>query len=259
MFFDTNFIFAGDNSIQVHGLQLVRMGGGMIEQTFSGKAKIEEETSNKWNKPTFYGVSRDPLTFSVTLAKEETSEWTFEERMDIAKWLVQDEYKDFRPGDFPIVLKVIAVGQPTFYNNGVDEGYLEIQFRCDSSNVYTPEVSDTLNLAGNPIGGYTHSFSSSSNIRKLYYPELEITLHPGETSFSIENLSNGSKIEVTGLSEEETIYIDGNNKVVLSSTGLNRVPNLTDLEFLNLTYGNNDLLIKGDIVYNMRAQFPIIL
>jgi len=47
MFFNTNFTFAGDNSIQVYGLQLVHMGGGMIEQTFSGKTKIEEETSSK--------------------------------------------------------------------------------------------------------------------------------------------------------------------------------------------------------------------
>jgi len=259
MFFNTNFTFAGDNSIQVYGLQLVHMGGGMIEQTFSGKTKIEEETSSKWNKPIFYGVSRDPLTFSVTLAKEEPSEWTFEERMKIARWLVRDEYRDFRPGDFPIILKVIAVGQPKFYNNGMGEGYLEIQFRCDSSNVYTPEVVDTLNLVNNPFGGYTHVFNSSSNLRKPYYPELEITLHPGETHFSIENLSNGSKIQLTELNEEETIYIDGNNKVILSSTGLNRVPNLINLEFLNLTYGNNNLLIKGDIIYNMRAQFPIIL
>lgn len=258
MFLNTNFIFAGENSEQAYGLKLVRMSGGMVEQVFSGSQKILEDNASNWGKPTFYGVSRDPLSFHITLAK--AGEWTFEERRAVAYWLVRDEYEDFRPEDFPIVMKVISTGQPRFYNNGNDEGYLTMDFRCDGPNVYTPEyTSGDIDLSTNPPEGTTYSLSNDSNIRKPYYPEIEISVQSGETQFSIENLSNGSKIEMTGLSGVETIYIDGSNKVILSDLNNNRVSNLTDLEFLYLTYGNNNLLIKGAVVLNFRWQYPIIL
>ncbi len=70
MFLNTNFIFAGESSEQVYGLKLVRMSGGMVEQTFSGGQKILEGDAPNWSKPTFYGTSRDPLSFEITLTKE---------------------------------------------------------------------------------------------------------------------------------------------------------------------------------------------
>lgn len=258
MFLNTNFIFAGENSEQMYGLKLVRMSGGMIEQTFSGSQKILEDNAPNWDKPTFYGVSRDPLSFDITLSKQ--GEWSFDEKKEVAHWLVRDEYEDFRPDDYPIVLKVISTGQLSFFNNGNDEGYLTMTFRCDSPNVYTPQgTSGDIDLSSNPVEGTNYSLNNSSNVRKPYYPEIEVTIQTGETQFSIENLSNGSKMEMTGLTAGEKIYIDGNNKVILSDLGNNRVPNLTDLEFLYLSYGNNNLLIKGAIVLRFRWQYPIIL
>lgn len=257
MFLNTNFIFAGENSEQIYDLKIVRMEGGMVEQTFSGGQKIIEDDSDSWDKPTFYGVSKDPLSFELTLAKE--GEWTFEERRRVSYWLVRDEYEDFQPDDYPIVMKIISTGQPTFYNNGNDEGYLRIQFRCDGPNVYTPEFYDEIDLSTNSTTGFMHSLDNPSNIRKPYFPEFEVELVSGETSFSIENLSNGSIMEMTGLTSGETVYINGQDKIIISSLDENRVPNLSDLEFLYLSYGKNNLLIKGDIILKIRSQYPIIL
>lgn len=257
MFFNTSFQFGGEDSVQKFGLKLVRLEGGMIEQTFSGSKKINEDNFSKWDKPTFFGTEKSPLSFSLTLAKE--GEWTFDERMEVAHWLNREEYTDFRPEDYPIVFKVMNVGQPTFYNNSFEEGYLTMEFRCDGPYAYTNKKEINLNLVGNGIDGFEYDLKNFSNIRKPYFPEIEIEILTGETGFSIENLSNGAKIEMTSLLEGERVYIDCNKEIVVSSEGVNRVPNLSDLEFLSLIYGVNNLLIKGEILFTLRAQYPIIL
>lgn len=257
MFFNTSFTFAGEESESKYGLKMVRLNGGMIEQILSGERKIIETTNQQWDKPIFHGTSRSPFSFTLTLAKE--GEWTFQERLDIIEWLFRDEYVDFRPQDYPVIMKTMAIGQPSFYNNGYDEGYLEVEFRTDSGHFYTPKTEFTVDLTSNPIEGTVIQVNNDSNIRKGYKPEIEVTTSSTDNSFTIKNLSNGTEISMNSLNNNETIYIDCDRRIVLSDTNGSRLDKLVDLEFLELSKGVNDIEVKGEVVITIRTQYPMVL
>ena len=165
-----------------------------------------------------------------------------------------------------INFKVIATQQPVFYNNGMDEGYYEISFRADASHGYAPKTNINKDLIGVSPTSSSRNFTiqNLSNCKKRYYPIIEVELGDTETSFKIENLSNGYAMEFTSLSGGEKLYgeklyIDGTNDIIVSSLDLNRLPNLTNLEFFNLSYGSNNIKVTGDVDIKFIVEYPIVI
>lgn len=256
MFIDTNFTFNNLKAEEDFGLRIVRMSGGMVQQAFTGSRKILEEKVNGEDRPIFYGIDRDPLSFSLMLSKEGI--WTEQDKKDIMDWLLHDDYKDFESEETSLIFSVIVVGQPTFSNNTDDRGYLEVDFRCDSAFGYEPFESQQFNMSANIPEGTNQTINNPSNIGKPYYPIVEVELVAG-TSFHITNTTNESEIYMDGLTTGEIIEIDCKRKIVLSSTANNRLENLRNLEFLSLVYGDNTLNIKGDVIFKIRCRYPVAL
>lgn len=160
-----------------------------------------------------------------------------------------------------IGFKVIATGQPVFNNNGTNEGYLEMEFRTDSGHGYAPKTTTYKDFLGVSDGDPNRNFNieclSNTNIK--YYPDIKVTLGSAETSFKISNNSNGYSLEFNNLNNGEVLYIDGENGVIISSLGNNRLKDLVDYEFMHLDYGINNITVTGDVKIEFITEYPVIL
>ena len=257
MFNSKYFIYNGINSIDM-GVDLVRIETGMIESRFGESRNIIEDYVQNKNKRYNFGLSKEPLTFSVTISLKE-KEWTTEKKMSLIKWLFQEEYKDFvSTDDLSVVYKCLVVSDSIRFDNSMKLGFATLVFRCDSSHAYTPlatTVKDFADLTSPEI----FEISNHSNVLEYYYPEIEFELIDFETDFKIKNLSNNGEIfEFTDLVPQEKVYIDNDNKIIVSSIpDTYRLGNLTDKKFFRLVYGVNQIEVYHPCILSIRSQFPI--
>ncbi len=255
-FINTAFTFDGIDSEDMYGLKLIKLNTDFFEQNFGVPRMTIKEKIKGRKKPYFYGLEEDVLSFTVILAKE--TSWTYKERQEIIKWLFQNTYKEFISLDTPnIIFKCIAVGNPKFYNNSLNQGYAEIQFECDAPHAWSPISIQKFDLSGNTTSTIIE-LSNKSNIEKYYYPEIEFQLQDDSTSVKLENLSDGGRVfEFTNLQTNETVYVNNATKHIISDTGLYRLSNLTNKQFLRLIYGVNQIKVTGKCTLQFRSQYPI--
>jgi len=258
IFIDTSFTYNGISSIDM-GVMLVKIDTGMVEQNFGMPRSIITSKIKDVLQPLFYGFEEEPIRFKIIIAKQ--GEWTTTDRMNICKWLFQNNYRDFISNDdITIIYKCVAIGQPKFYNNANNQGYAEIEFECDAPHAWSPVFVRQFDLSSNTTS-ITIEVENKSNMDDIYhYPEIEFTLVDDATSFKLVNLQDGGRIfEFTGLEEQETVYINNKTKYIKSDTGLYRLSNLTDKQFFRMVYGINNVEVFGKCLLTIRSQFPIVV
>lgn len=255
MFVSSQFTYDGKSSDEFN-LMLIRTDSGLISGQFGVRRSTRKEKDAKNPIPYFYGVSEDVLTFDIQLALTKT--WSKDDRIKIAKWLFQNEYRPFISNDTPdIIYYCMPVEAPEKFFNGIMEGYVNLSFECDSPYGWTPQTTQSFNLATNDTTQII-TLNNSSNILKYYYPELEITLLQG-TGFKLKNLSNNNEeFEFSNLNVGEVIYINNQKKQIISSTNLYRFDNFNK-KWFKLIYGQNRIEVTGKVKIDVRSQFPIVI
>lgn len=134
-----HFSYDGIKSVDM-GLINCKIDGGMFEETFLPSRELQETKISGNDKPYFTGVSLDPLEFKLTFAFE----YDYDERRirEVARWLNQDYYKPFYTVDNPNrVFYCMLVGDSTLFHTGAKQGYIELNFRCDSPYSYTQTIN----------------------------------------------------------------------------------------------------------------------
>jgi phage-related protein len=260
MFIATGFSYNGiANTATGIGVILVKTESGFLEDNFGEARNIVEEPLQDISKPIFYGLTKEPLSFTITIALDESSgntEWTSTSRKAIINWLFTDNYASFISDDDPtLIYKAIAIGQSKFFNNAAGRGYCTIEFRCDSSHGYLATAVSSFASTANTS---TITYTNLSDIG-VYSPEIQITMN-NASSFSIINHSNGDlNTSLTGLANSEVVYINNEKMQIISSvTGAYRYNNFSKV-FLELTSGINTLYLKGDATLEIRSAFPQII
>lgn len=251
MYLKTGFSYNGVHSSEFD-LLAVRTDNGMIEFPFGVSRDIIEEKINKRN-PYFFGIEEQPLEFTIELSKEGGIDYNL--RTKIVKWLFTDTYKPlvFDDNDF-IIYYAIAIGEPTRMDNGIEEGYITINFRCNAPYGYSQPVTITELVEGTKI----IIINNLSNVLDEYYPEVEFTLKGNNKNLTIRNLSdNGREFVFNNLNEGETVYVDNAKKRIVSNLpNIYRYDNFNK-HWLKLMYGKNLLEITGDCEIKFRLQYPI--
>lgn len=256
-FVSTYFEFDGISSDDM-GVQLVRVETGLLNSQFAhNQTPITDKVKGR-NKEYFFGVELSLFKFSITIALLEDQLWTREMRMRIAEWLFKSQYKPFISGDnLDVIYYCIADGDASRFDNTLQEGYITIDFTCNSPYAYTPTYVNTYDYTTAPTNIIT--VENLSNVETRYCPELEITMVAG-TSITITNLTNGGiKTIFTGLTIGEIIYVNNQSKQIISS-----LPNTYRLgnfnkNWLKLVKGVNRLQIDGNANIVIKSSFPITL
>jgi len=137
------FSYNKKNSKTDFGIEIlnVNLSSGLIEEPFLSQREILEKKIRKREKPYFQEVRRSPLEFTITIALGNNGErFTYDQIRKIASWLDQDFYKELYFSENPNrVYLAILNDVSNLYTNGLNQGYAELKFRCDSPYSYTPQ------------------------------------------------------------------------------------------------------------------------
>lgn len=255
MFLSQSFMYNGINS-ELMGVAIARTENGMIEMPFGHRREIVEEKLDKKETPYFYGFSNECLMLSITLCKLDGSSWTYEDRRKIVEWFYQEEYKPFISLDNPeVIYYCTAVGEPKRYDNGFEEGYVTLNLKCNSPYAYSPMYINTYDYKISKTN--ILEIDNTTNVKKYYYPEIEIEMVNG-TEISIINLTNkGEEFKFTNLKKGEIIYINNDMQEIESSLKDTwRLSNFNK-NWLKLVKGVNRLKINGNVKVAIRCCYPI--
>jgi phage-related protein len=249
----TEFTFDGVTS-QSMGLQLVTLDRSIPSRLYTSGKDILEDYPNKNLSPYFFGIKHQPLQFQATFTSAE-NDMNDTKLYQIGAWLFQNKYKPFISNDNPSkIFYCIATNQSDFFTNGLSEGYFTVDFRCRDGFGWTVPSIQTFNITTSG----TIQMSNLSNVFQYYYPEIEITLGSSATSVQLVNTSDGNYTSsFTSVANNETIYIDNQKRIIISSvSGANRLNNFNK-NWFRLKNGINNIQVTGTCTIKLKSHFPV--
>jgi phage-related protein len=251
-----SFHYAGETS-DSYGLYNVNMNSGMLEEPFLAERTIREIKIRGKDEPYFSGIDYSPLQFALSFASKET--WNNDKIRAVARWLHQPYYKPlFFTTNIDRIFYCVPVEGPALIHNGLSQGYVNLTMRCDGPYTYSRVYEQIANLSGNTASGTEISIRNLGDVP--ISPVIEVKIVSG-SSFSITNLSNaGIKMEFTGLAVNETLTIDCPNEEIISDLPLTYRYNQMsgDSRMMKLVYGNNRLLVKGNVLVKWIYQYKTL-
>jgi len=268
MFTATDFTYNGRLASEF-GLTVVNVGTISSTQSFGLNRQILE-TQRLSGINSFHGFSYEPIEFQVTLARE--CEWDYYTRIEVARWLFQNNYKELINPDHPeIIYNVLFFGDNPIGLVGNIPRYITLNVRADApwgwSEEYTYEYDcDTVLVV---------ELENLSNLNMPIYPEIEIVLTTGETlSIDFDTDKEWKFVDATysgddyNLVSGETIYVDNNKKIIISDqTGSEdaRIKNFIKSDatkersdWFYLTEGTNTFTLNGNGDFSIRIKFPMV-
>lgn len=238
-----------------YGIINVNIDSGIQEEPLTSEILINEVKIRGRDKPYFQSLEKYPLQFSVSFAFEDT--WDEDKIREVTRWLCNQNYYQplFFSDNITRIYYALVVESPTLVHNCLQQGYINITFRCDSaytySSIYTSSLYDFSLSSPNTI-----EFTNNGDIDLK--PEISI-LKYGNGDISIFNQSNGNKeFKFTGLTDQEELYVDCDREYIESNiNGVYRYANFND-QYLSLLRGVNVLNVVGQCKIQFRYQFKTL-
>lgn len=158
-----NFMYDGITS-QDMGVHIAWNDDGLFEDIFLPSRSIVEQKIAHREKPYFQRVEHEPLSFSLSFA---IVDWEKKDTLrKLARWFFQPYYKPLVFDSNPErVFYAVFEGDSSVFHNGLNEGYIELNIRCDSPYSYTHEQTKENtefrdSNSGKAISEKTSTFSS---------------------------------------------------------------------------------------------------
>ena len=133
------------------GLINVVISSDMYDEPFLAQRNVKTQKIRGKDKSYFYEVEREPLIFRLSFAFLEI--WDDNKIRSIARWLNQDYYKEFYMSDNPNKRYFAILNDDSrLIHNGLRQGYVELDFLCDSPYIYSPIYETVLyDFTTNPL------------------------------------------------------------------------------------------------------------
>lgn len=278
MFISEYFIYDGIPSTEF-GLKLVKMDTSMTETNFGLRQNIVEQSGKNSDLPYLIEVKNEPLPIELTFAKE--GEWKEEDKQKVVKWLFQGKYKPLISSDnLGVAYYCTPVGDARRFYNGMGQGYVTIEFRCDAPYGWSyPLDTQFYDLSSNTTKEIIE-WTNKSNIKDIYYPEIqfEVFAKPKSEVLTVSNnsVTTTEILDMTqalavyettdGVTKGVTVAVDSVDKNVINFTNMPSTTQVivdysyTKLILTNLTDGGKQFIFtdlqSGEIIYvdNRRKQ-----
>lgn len=129
------FTYDGVRSIDM-GLLNVSVSNGMFEEDFLPQRNLKEIQVKGRDTPYFQEVGYSPLEFKLSFAFE--NKYDSRRIREVARWLNQSYYKPLVLSESPNrIFYCMPINESKLIHNGLQDGYLELDFRCDSPFSYS--------------------------------------------------------------------------------------------------------------------------
>ena len=242
------------------GLEAVDLGGGMKESHFGVTQKIREESNAKFNKPMFFGMTREPFTFTMYFAKHEA--WTQQQRIELAHLIFKPYYQEMTAEKYPnILFNVVCVDEGKKVLNGIEQGYVAINFRTDSAYGWALPQIDSHSISGaSEATPYEFTIRNDSNVVEWYEPEIEFKTVG--TSLQLFNMSDGGKeFSFTDLVAGEIVYVNNETRKVIGDQPYPQNYRIGNFNrgWLRLKYGDNTIKVTTDCELSIKLQCPMMI
>lgn len=261
-FYGSTFVF---NGIPSEGYDLMLYEVGPIPDTdapFASMGTIQEEViGNRW-KPYFYGVQQGTklqFTFTFGVNQERIDAGQFLDRFEIAEiasWLTDRTGYHFLSIDQPDMVDVRYKCMVTALSL-VPYGNVPIALRatvqCDSPYAYLHPKTYSFSVTDTRVV----SLHNSSSLNSYYWPQMQLTIHGGN-SFEIINLSDhGRTLSFTDMpADTGRIMIDNDRQIITCDSGDN-LYDCCNLHFFRLKRGMNQIQLTGYGDVTLTCEYPV--
>lgn len=229
----------------------VVLDSSMYDEQFVATREIVETKVKGNAKPMLHSVDTSPLQFEMNIAFE--SAYTDDDIDKIIRWLFVDYYRPlYFEGKEDKVYMAMPVDDSTIVHNGLNEGYVTISMRCDSSNVYSPTVTTDVETV---TGEKTIQINMDGHFDT--YPEISIK-KLGAGVVTITSLDDdGSIFEIRNLTNMEDLYINCEKEIIQTDiVGVYRFGDVIG-EYPRLVFGLNGInrfKVEGDCEIQFRYK-----
>lgn len=243
------FMFDNRRSIDFN-ITNVSISNGLYDEPLMARKSIVEEKIRGNDKPYFVETEKEPLSFQLRFVFSDSYNDSL--ISEIVQWLDVDYYK---PLSFSENMDRIYYAMPiddiTLIHNGLKQGYVTLNIRCDSPYSYSPEISTPYYDVSN--GDKIIEINNLGN--KHLKPEIFIT-KIGNGDLKITNLSRAnSEFIFVNLVDSENIYIHCHNEIIESNfVNVYRYDSFNE-NYLSLPFGLNKLKIEGSCMIKFRYQY----
>lgn len=246
----------------------VSISDGLYEEHLFARRTIVEEKIRGRDKPYFVEIQKEPLSFQMRFIFND--KWDDELIFKVVQWLDVDYYKPLSFSEnMDVIFYAMPVDDIAVIHNGLKQGYVTLNIRCDSPYSYSPvQVSPWYEcklLEGGTFispgqwvanGEDVGTIIELNNLgQHLIKPEMWIQ-KIGNGNVIIRNHSYGSEeFILTNLINGEMVYLNGENEIIESNlTRINRYNDFND-NYLTFSYGINRLLVEGDCKIRFKYQY----
>jgi len=230
----------------------IHIDSGLYQETFIPDRTIKETKVRNNPIPFFQGVEDSSRVINCSLAFKEGFD---EDKLrSVKRWLTTSYYSPLIFSESPdYIYYSLCTNTSDLLHTGNGNGYINVEFQCDSNFVYSPVYTSVL---------YDFSINNLSPVIQ-FINNGDVDCKPmlslqkvNDGNIAIINLSDGGKeFGLRNLLNNEDLYIDNENEEIVTS-----IPNTYRYdnqigEFLNMKRGINNLQIFGDCKLQFRYQF----
>jgi len=250
----TSFTYDGITSASM-GIYLVKKDSDMFPVPYFPSRTIQEDYPSRATAPYFYRTQLEPQSFTLTFAPI-SGQFTSTILYNVAKWLFKGTHRPFIPDDNTNkIYYCLAVSKTDFITNGLNEGYIDVEFRCKHPYAFKPTVTEVYDYRVTLPSSVV--LTNNSNVFDYYYPEVTFTLPSGVTSLTLTNVTDGNRATTfTGLNAGETIYMNNEKKQIISDTGLYRLGTF-NMNWFRLLQGDNTITVSQKCYITIIYNFPV--
>jgi phage-related protein len=264
------FTFAGRKSSEF-GILNVSVSDGLYSETFMASRTINEVKIRGREKPYFFEVNKEPLSFQLSFSFKEG--WDNKLIAEVERWLDVDFYQPLSFSEnFDKVYYVMPVESTELLHNGLKQGYITLTMRCDSPYSYGRDHVTPLYTCIDTKGGTfatPYQFIPDDKVDGTFieifnYGQKDIlpfiTIQKdGDGDIIVRNMSRANSVMTfSSLLDGETVSINGENEIIETSLPNTwRYNNFNDY-YLPFFVGKNIIKVEGNCKIKFQYRYKYI-
>jgi predicted phage tail component-like protein len=246
------FIYNGINSMDFD-IMNVSVDNNIFSEPFLANRVIKEFTVKGKKNPYHSYVQTDPLSFTITFTFSEG--WDDVTLSQVKQWLYVDYYKPLIFSEsVGKIYYAMPVDAPMITHNGINEGYVTLNFRCDSPFAYSPEIM---------TNWYDFSLSTQNNLILENLGDIDINpqiyiTKIGAGDLTINNFNSGDSMQFTNLLDQEELYINCDKFYIETSIpNFYRYDSFND-DYMKLVFGQNNIQVIGNCKIRFQYEYKFL-